>query len=149
MNVNKVILVGNITRDPELKALPSGTQVAAFSIATNEVYIKDGEKKESTEFHNVIAWGKTAENIARYMKKGSQIYVEGKLQTRSWDKDGEKRYRTEIVALNVQFGAKPKDGSGGGHSASQDDDWGGMDEPAAPAQGGSTSGDINPEDIPF
>lgn len=150
MNVNKVILVGNITRDPELKALPSGTQVAAFSIATNEVYIKDGEKKESTEFHNVIAWGKTAENIAKYMKKGSQIYVEGKLQTRSWDKDGEKRYRTEVVALNVQFGAKPKDGGSSGHAAAEDDGWGGMggDEPA-PAQGGSTSGDINPDDIPF
>lgn len=149
MNVNKVIIVGNITRDPELKALPSGAAVATFSIATNEVYTKDGQKHESTEYHNIVAWGKTAENIARYMKKGSQIYVEGKLQTRSWDKDGEKRYRTEVVALNVQFGAKPKDGSGGG-SAPAEDDWGEFNEPAAPAPSGSTDGgEINPEDIPF
>jgi len=146
MNVNKVIIVGNITRDPELKALPSGAAVATFSVATNEVYTKDGQKHESTEFHNIVAWGKTAENIARYMKKGSQIYIEGKLQTRSWDKDGEKRYRTEVVALNVQFGAKP---SGSSSAPAGEDDWGGMDEPAAPASGGSTDGEINPEDIPF
>jgi len=147
MNVNKVIIVGNITRDPELKALPSGQQVATFSVATNEVY-KDsnGQKQERTEFHNVVAWGRTAENIAQYMKKGSQIYIEGKLQTRSWEKDGEKRYRTEVVALNVQFGAKPK---GDGGSSRSDDDWGEFDEPSAPASGSSDAGEINPEDIPF
>lgn len=149
MNVNKVIIVGNITRDPELKALPSGASVASFSVATNEVYTKDGQKHETTEFHNIVAWGKTAENIARYMKKGSQIYIEGKLQTRSWDKDGEKRYRTEIVALNVQFGAKPKGDGGSQGSASEDDGWGAFDEPAAPASGSTDGGDINPEDIPF
>lgn len=111
MNVNKAILVGNITRDPELKALPSGQSVVAtFSLATNKTYTdKDGQKQTSTEYHNIVAWGKTAENIATYMKKGSQIYIEGELQTRSWeDKDsGKKMYRTEIVAQHVQFGAKP------------------------------------------
>lgn len=151
MNVNKVIIVGNITRDPELKSLPSGASVATFSVATNEVYVKDGEKKETTEFHNVVAWGKTAENIARYMKKGSQIYVEGKLQTRSWDdKDsGKKLYRTEVVALHVQFGAKPK---GEGAGKQEVDDWGGFgDEPAAGSESssGKDTGDINPDDIPF
>jgi len=148
MNVNKVILVGNITRDPELKALPSGVQVVSFSIATNEVYTKDGEKHEKTEFHNIVAFGKTAENIAKYMKKGSQIFIEGKLQTRSWEADGIKKYRTEILANMVQFGAKPKGDAG--HSEPAEDDWGGLDDPSAPAQTGSSAGDeINPEDIPF
>lgn len=152
MNVNKAIIVGNITRDPELKSLPSGQQVASFSVATNEVFKgSDGQKQERTEFHNIVAWGKTAENIAQYMRKGSQIYIEGKIQTRSWEKDGEKKYRTEIVALNVQFGAKPK-GEGSSPRKSEDDDWGEFnDEPAAPARasGSTDGGEINPEDIPF
>jgi len=139
MNVNKVILVGNITRDPELKALPSGVQVVSFSIATNEVYTKDGEKHEKTEFHNIVAFGKTAENIAKYMKKGSQIFVEGKLQTRSWEADGIKKYRTEILANMVQFGSKPAGSSSTSSSASTSAD-GAPDFP---------DDEINPEDIPF
>lgn len=150
MNVNKVIIVGNITRDPELKALPSGVQVATFSVATNEVYTdKDGQKQERAEFHNVVAWGKTAENIAKYMRKGSQIYIEGKLQTRSWEKDGQKHYRTEVVAGMVQFGAKPK---GDSAPSGEVDEFG---DPIEPGQsyagdgGGSSDGEINPDDIPF
>lgn len=116
MNVNLAIIVGNITRDPEMKVTPSGHNVCSFSVATNKTwYDKQNQKQERAEFHNVVAWGKAAENIAKYMRKGSQIYVEGELQTRSWDKDGVKHYRTEINARAIQFGAKRggSDGSGG------------------------------------
>jgi len=106
MYINKTQILGNITRDPELKALPTGMHVCAFSVATNEVFMKDGKKNEKVEYHNIVCFGKTAENIAKYMKKGSQIYIEGKNQTRSWDgPDGKKMYRTEVVANNVQFGS--------------------------------------------
>lgn len=142
MNVNKAIIVGNITKDPELKALPSGVQVCSFSVATNEHFTKDGQKEERTEFHNIIAFGKTAENIAKYMGKGSQIYIEGKIQTRSWEADGIKKYRTEIVALNVQFGAKP-----GG--AQKKDDWEPTHTAQKPASDDFGGPEINPEDIPF
>lgn len=110
MYLNKVILVGNITKDPELKALPSGNKVCTFGLATNRVY-KDanGARQEKTDFHNIVVWGKTAENVATYMKKGSQILIEGRMETRSWDdtKTGEKKYRTEVIAETVQFGSNP------------------------------------------
>lgn len=108
MNYNKAIVLGNITKDPELKALPGGTKVCNFGVATNRVWSQDGEKKEAVEFHSIVVFGKMAETVAQYMRKGSQILVEGRLQTRSWDKDGIKHYKTEIVAENVQFGSKPK-----------------------------------------
>jgi single-strand DNA-binding protein len=111
MYLNKAIIIGNLTRDPELKSLPSGIAVASLSLATNRTWKdKNGAKQESVEFHNVVIFGKTAENVARYMKKGSNLLVEGRLQTRSWDdkKSGEKRYRTEIVGETVQFGFSPK-----------------------------------------
>lgn len=111
MNYNKAIVIGNITRDPELKALPSGGSVCSFSIATNRVWNdQNGEKKQQVEYHNIVVFGKMADTVARYMKKGSQLLVEGRLQTRSWDKDEVKHYRTEIVAENVQFGAKSRNG---------------------------------------
>lgn len=142
MYLNKVQLIGNLTRDPELKALPSGVQVCSFSLATNETYIKDGKKVEKVEFHNVIVFGKTAENVARYMTKGSQIYIEGKLQTRSWDKDEVKHYRTEVNAMTVQFGNKPK----GTATGAQSDGGEAHEVESAPD---ITDEDINPEDIPF
>lgn len=143
MYLNKVQLIGNLTRDPELKALPSGVQVASFSIATNEVYYdKNKQKQEKVEFHNIVVFGKIAENVGRFLKKGSQVYVEGKLQTRSWDKEGVKQYRTEINALSVQFGSKPK---GQTETASEQEDRG-VDTDGDP---GYTDEDINPEDIPF
>src|ERR1700733_7190416 len=114
MYLNKVFLYGNLTRDPELKALPSGSQVANFGIATNRSYKdKSGARQEATEFHNVVAFGRTAEVIAQYMKKGRPIYVEGRIQTRSWDdkEGGKKNYRTEIIVDTFQFGA---DGGRGG-----------------------------------
>lgn len=107
MNVNTIIFGGRITSAPELKALPSGQNVANFSVASNDSYTKDGEKVENTEFGNVVVYGKQAENCAKYLVKGQEVLVEGKIQTRSWDKDGTKMYRTEIIARSVQFGSKP------------------------------------------
>lgn len=110
MYLNKAIIVGNLTRDPELRALPSGQNVCSFGVATNRVYRdRDGNKQEQTDFHDIVVFGKTAETVSQYMKKGSSILVEGRLQTRSWEgKDGEKKYRTEIIADSVQFGHSPK-----------------------------------------
>ena len=116
MNVNKAIIIGNITRDPEIKTTPGGHSVCSFSVATNKTWLdKNNQKQEQVEYHNIVTWGKAAENVAKYMRKGSQIYVEGELQTRSWEKDGVKHYRTEINARTVQFGAR-RDGSGGQQS---------------------------------
>lgn len=151
MYLNKAFLYGNLTRDPELRALPSGGQVASFGIATNRTYKdKNGAKQEATEFHNIVAFGRTAELIGQYMKKGRPIFVEGRIQTRSWEgkEDGKKQYRTEIVIENFQFGADggPSRGSGSpsrGEEGSQ----------AAPARDDEAikypDEEINPEDIPF
>lgn len=108
MYINKAIIYGNLTRDPELKSLSSGTVVVNFSVATNRTWKdKSGQKQEDVEYHNVVAFGRTAETINQYMKKGSGIYVEGRIQTRSWDAaDGTKKYRTEVVADRVQFGPR-------------------------------------------
>lgn len=101
MDLNKVMLIGRLTRDPEIRSTPGGANVASFSVATSFNWTdQSGQKKEQTEFHNVVAWRKLADIIGQYVKKGSQIYIEGRLQTRSWDdqKTGTKKYRTEIVA---------------------------------------------------
>lgn len=150
MYLNKAMVYGNLTRDPEMKALPSGMQVCSFSLATNRVYNdRDGKRQEAVDYHNVVVFGKQGENCAKYLTKGSSTYVEGRMQTRSWDKDGVKQYRTEVIADRVQFG--PKGGSNGG---------------GAPQEGGTSKGaatndnresalpdypeeEINPEDIPF
>lgn len=117
MNLNQVNLIGRITRDIELKKLPSGTSCGTFSLATNRVYYnQDKEKIEDVEFHNILAWGKQAETLAQYAGKGDLIYLGGRLQTRSWeDKDtGKKMYRTEVVVESFQFA--PKATNGGGNS---------------------------------
>lgn len=103
MNLNKVLLIGNLTRDPEVRSTPTGQTVASFSIATSRKWTdKEGQQKEQTEFHNCVAWRKLAEIIGQYLKKGSKMYVEGYLQTRSWeDQQGTKKYRTEIVVDNM------------------------------------------------
>ena len=111
MYINKAIVFGNLTRDPEVRALPSGGQVASFSIATNRSFKKaDGEKVEETEFHNIVVFGKLAELCGQYLKKGSSAYIEGRLQTRSWEGEKGKQYRTEIVGSEVQFGPKKAQG---------------------------------------
>jgi len=116
MSVNKVILVGRLGADPELKTLGSGQNVANFTLATGENWVdRDGNKQERTEWHRIVVWGKLAEVCRNHLSKGRQVFVEGKLQTRSWeDQQGQKRYTTEIVANNVQFLGSP-----GERSASQ------------------------------
>lgn len=102
--VNKVILVGRLGADPEVKAISSGNTVCRLNIATSETWTKDGQKQEKTEWHRVNVWGKLAEICGKHLSKGRQVYVEGKLQTRQWeDQQGQKRYSTEIVASTVQF----------------------------------------------
>ncbi len=117
MNLNKVFLIGNMTRDPELRNLPSGAAVASFGVATNRVWKnQQGEKQEEVQFHNVVVFGRQAEIVNQYLSKGSLIFIEGRIQTRSWDcKDGSKQYRTEIVAERIQFG--PRSGQGGQRGA--------------------------------
>lgn len=103
MNLNKAMLIGNVTRDPEIKTTPSGQSVTSFSVATNLVWTdQSGQKQERVEFHNIVAWRKLAEICGQYLRKGSKIYIEGRLQTRDWaGQDGVKRYRTEIIAENM------------------------------------------------
>jgi len=137
-SVNRVILIGNLGRDPELRYTPSGTAVANFSLATTDRFSnKQGEKQERTEWHRIVAWGRTAELCAQYLSKGRSVYVEGRLQTNEWeDKEGQKRKTTEIVAQTVQFlgGRNPGD-SGGGPPPSSGGD---PDSPPPPS-----------DDIPF
>lgn len=154
MYINKAIVVGNFTRDPELKSLPSGQKVCSFSIATNRTWKdQNGQKQEAVDYHNIACFGKQAEIVAQWMKKGSQIYVEGRMTTRSWDdKDtGKKMYRTEIVAENVQFGSKGSGGAGNysDPKASQKEESNEkvqLDDNLGTIDYGES---MNPEDIPF
>ena len=151
MNINKAIIMGNLTRDPEIKSLPSGLKVASLALATNRSYKdQDGNKKESVEYHNAVAFGRLAEVIGQYAKKGSSLYIEGRIQTRSWDgNDGQKRYRTEIVVENFQFGPAKGGNTGNGAGPStqnadnQDNSDDGFDTIEYPDE------DVNLEDIPF
>jgi single-strand DNA-binding protein len=155
MYLNKVYLYGNLTRDPEMKSLPTGNKVTSFSLATNRVY-KDqsGARQEQTEYHNIVVFGRQAETSAQYLKKGQGVMIEGRIQTRSWDDKttGEKKYRTEIVADAVQFG--PKTGGGSGEPSG----FAGASAPTASAAAAAPAdldtidyGDanINVDDIPF
>ncbi|HVS01767.1 MAG TPA: single-stranded DNA-binding protein [Thermoanaerobaculia bacterium] len=140
--VNKVILVGNLGRDPEIRSLPSGQAVANFSLATNRKYKdRDGNRQEQTEWHNVVCFGRQAEIAGQYLTKGKQIYVEGRLQTRSWDdrESGKKVYRTEVIVDNFQML-----GQRGGGDHDQGAAAGGY-EPEASTGGGGAEDD----DIPF
>ena len=154
MYLNKAMIYGNLTRDPELKALPSGMNVCSFSLATNRVYNdRDGNRQEAADYHNIVVFGKQADNCAKYLTKGSATYVEGRLQTRSWDKDGQKQYRTEVVADRVQFGPKNTGSSEGAAPSSGSQSSGApaaaADEGKAPAMPDYPEEEINPEDIPF
>jgi single-strand DNA-binding protein len=131
-SLNKAIIIGNLGRDPESKTTGSGMTITNFSVATSDKH----KGEERTEWHRVVAFGKTAEICAQYLRKGSQVCVEGKIQTRDWEgKDGQKRYTTEIIAQNVQF-----IGGGGGQRRN--------DSPA-PTQGGDFNQSFNDDDIPF
>src|SRR3989338_2484512 len=156
MNLNKVFIIGRITADPELRTTPSGDHVASFSIATNRYWrTKEGERKESTEFHNIVAWGRQAEVINQFSKKGSVIMIEGRLQTRAWEgKDGQTRRTTEIVAENIQLG--PRAGDVGASFVKDESSVGGeqqkhvKDIPVIDLdESGAASEGINPEDLPF
>jgi single-strand DNA-binding protein len=152
--VNKVILVGNLGRDPEVRYTPGGQAVANFTIATNDNWTdKSGQKQERTEWHRIVAWGKTAELCGEYLSKGRQVYVEGRLQTREWtNKEGAKQYTTEVVANQVVFlsgGDRSGQGRGGGRGASA----GGGDDLSQPPAGfdESAANGAKPgeDDIPF
>ncbi len=141
MNLNKAMLIGNVTRDPDVRTTAGGQQVALFSVATNRSWTDpSGQKKEQVEFHSIVAWRKLAEIIGQYVKKGGKIFVEGRLQTRSWDDpSGVKKYRTEIVAENViMLDRKP--GTAGGPPATDAT----PEAPSTPAEP-----EVNVDDIPF
>ena len=159
MYLNKAYLIGNLTRDPELKSLPTGSKVTQFSVATNRVYkLENGTKQESTEYHNITVFGRQAETCAQYLKKGQSVLVEGRIQTRSWDdkETSKKMYRTEIVAENVQFGNK----AGGDYNSSDASTDSGAATPTRPARETQSANapeldtidygeELDPNDIPF
>lgn len=160
MYINKAFIYGNLTRDPQLRSLPSGMQVVEMGVATNRTWKnKEGVKQDSVEYHNVVAFGRLAELINQYLRKGQSIFVEGRIQTRSWDaQDGTKKYRTEIVTENFQFGPKS---SGAGFTASDSAKEKGPEEKTEVPQarpddsvGRESAIDypeeqVNAEDIPF
>lgn len=151
MDLNKVMLIGRLTRDPEIRTTPNGANVASFSIATSFNWTDQaGTKKEQTEFHNIVAWRKLADIIGQYLKKGSQVYLEGRLQTRTWEgQDGKKNYRTEVVVDNMIMLARP-----GGQTAAGNPRADFPTEPKAAAEQPEPKSDIpeiqiDNDDIPF
>jgi len=158
MSLNKVQLIGNLTRDPEMKQIPGGQVVASFGIATNFTW-KDqsGEQKEKTEFHNIVVWRRLAEICGQYLKKGSKVYIEGRLQTRDWEgEDGTKRYRTEIVADNMIMldrkgagGGVPMEREAGGITEKKESgELEDVGEPVA-EKAGKKEEDVSFDDLPF
>ncbi|MBI4132239.1 MAG: single-stranded DNA-binding protein [Candidatus Sungbacteria bacterium] len=151
MNYNKAFILGNVTRDPEFRTTPSGQNVCSFGVATNRVWRDQaGQQQRSAEFHNVVAWGRLAEIANQYLKKGSLVFIEGRIQTRSWqDQNGQKRWRTEIIAENMQLGPR-----GAGTAAAASPATEGSAQPSAPEAVETITypGDeeeIKPEEIPF
>ena len=154
-SVNKDFLIGNLGKDPEVKYTPSGTAMAKFSLATNERYKdKSGEFQERTEWHNIVAWQRLAEIAGEYLKKGRSVYIEGRIQTRSWDdkQTGQKKYMTEIVAndLVLLSGGRGEGGEGGGgRGRPASAAAAGSDAPSAPPENPAQGAEITDEDIPF
>ena len=147
MNVNKVFILGNLTRDPELRQTPTGQSVASFGVATNAFFTdKSGVRQKKTEFHNVVVWGRQAEIANQFLKKGSSVFVEGHLQTRGWqDKQGQNHKTTEIICDRMQLGPKPVGGASAGNSAPAVDETPREDLPEINIE----ESDIKPEKIPF
>jgi single-strand DNA-binding protein len=158
-NLNKVLLIGNLTRDPELRYVPSGTAVATFTLAVNRVYkAQDGEKKEETSFIRIVVWGRRAEVCGEYLSKGSPVFVEGRLQSRNWEaQDGQKRSTTEVIADNVQFlrGAPSSGEKAGGASQKSEapqeeiESINLNDVGQSPDAGAKTSKPNTQEEVPF
>lgn len=171
MNLNKAFVLGNVTKDPEVRALPSGQQVTSFSIATNRYYTSQaGEKKEEAEFHNIVCFGKLADISSRYLKKGSLVLIEGRIKTRTWmNQQQVKQYKTEIIAETMQLGPRGSEGGSTGGSSNNNTGYrkpsfgGGEDLPQAktedipvieenypaPSFDNNDSGEIDVKDIPF
>ena len=166
--VNKVILVGHLGGDPEMKYGSSGNPFTTFTMATSDSWVKDGQREERTEWHRIIAFGKLAEICAKWLHKGKQIYLEGRIQTRSWEQDGVKRWTTEIIAGNMQMlGSKESNYQAGGSSGGQGGGFGGGGQGGGSGNTGFASGggpasaensapygqasvpDGGPDDIPF
>ena len=152
MYINKALIFGNLTRDPEARRLPNGTSVTNFSVATNRVWKdKNGAKQEDTQYHNIVCFAKLAELAAQYLHRGGSVYIEGRMQTRSWDaQDGQKKYRTEIIADTMQFGPRREGDMRGGSATAPS----GGTEKSAPAPAETEpveypSEEVNPDDIPF
>ncbi len=150
-SLNRATIIGNLTREPELKQIPSGQSVCSFAVATNRQWKgQDGSKQEASEFHNVVAWGKLAEICSQFLAKGRKVYLEGRLQTRDWEgKDGVRRYRTEIVAENMIIldkaaGGRPASGGFGAPSAFTP-----PQPPEMPDSAPNPDDEIKVEDIPF
>lgn len=146
MDLNKAMIIGNLTRDPEVRTTNSGQNVASFSIATNRTW-KDasGQKQEKAEFHNIVAWGKLADICGQYLNKGKKVYIEGRLQTRDWEaQDGSKRQRTEIVAENMIMLSRSGNESGGAATVNAR-----PDAASQPAVATDDTEEIRVEDIPF
>ena len=154
MNLNKAMIIGNLTRDPETRTTPQGTTVTSFSVATNLVWTDaNGQKQEKVEFHNIVAWRKLADICAQYLKKGSKVYIEGRLQTRDWEgQDGVKRYRTEIVTENMIMLDRAGQSAGAtsrpqtSNNVPEDNN---IPVSEAPADKGDGDDDIKIENIPF
>ncbi len=141
------MIIGNLTRDPELKALPSGSKVVNMGVATNRYFKnKEGSREEQVEYHNVVAFARLAELCAQYLKKGNQVYIEGRLQTRTWESDGSKKYKTEIIADTIQFGNKT---NGSSSSSSVAPSKSKSDAPDSGEQIDYPQEEIKAEDIPF
>lgn len=143
MDLNKALIIGRLTRDPEARTTPSGQNVASFGVATNRFWTnRAGEKQKAVEFHNIVAWGKLAEICQKFLTKGSLVYIEGRLQTRNWqDQQGNKKYRTEIITERLQLGPR-SDGRGSQAEPS-------LEEPTVEEAPAATDEEINPEEIPF
>ena len=141
MYLNQSTIVGRVTKDPEMRTLPSGSKVVNFSIATNRTWKKeDGTKQEEVEFHNIVAFSKLADIIGQYVKKGQLIMIQGRLKTSMWEKDGSKRYKTEIIAETMQMGPKSANTGGSTQSEATPEKEDKIEYPAE---------EINPDDIPF
>jgi len=162
-SLNRATIIGNLTREPEVRQIPSGQSVCSFAVATNRSWASaDGQKQEASEFHNIVAWGKLAEICAQYLNKGRKVYIEGRLQTRDWEgQDGVRRYRTEIVADRIQFGNRPGAGGAGTGSAGASGSANGSDKSSSVNDDSSQKDappvdtidypeeEIIPDDIPF
>lgn len=155
MNLNKAYVLGNLTRDPEIRQTPSGQAVCSFGVATNRFFTDSkGQKQKQAEFHNIVAWGRQAEIINQYLHKGSSILVEGRLQTRSWqDQQGTKHWRTEIIAERIQLGPRTTPGAGVDRESDEEEPSGGsqrQQEDTVPVIELPEDGEeINVKDIPF